>query len=603
MFLTIGLGSLGLLGLFVKFVIAAVLMVAATALFKPSIRQVKKLGRHFLALPALRMPALPAPVEEAPALVAPAQKEAPALVAPAQKEAPALVAPAQKEAPALVAPPPEERKARIIRETLAKFNVPVELIHVFTGPRLKQYCFKRGKRKKPVKLSEITELMGELTFALGESIRMEMANYRGSPYVGIELANDKPTTVMLADVLEGSEKGLTVALGCDVVGNPVTADISEMPHALVAGATGSGKSVFVNGIIASLLLRLGPDQLRFLMIDPKMVELVPYEGIPHLVKPVITDMSKAIEALTWAVGEMERRYHVLAQMGQRHLKGYNEWASRNDAKTLPYIVIVIDELADLMMVAGDQVEALICRIAQKARAIGIHLILATQRPSVDVVTGLIKANVPTRVAFTVTSQVDSRTILDEGGAKSLLGRGDMLYLGSDTARVQRLQGCFVGDEELEELINYWRGEPVVEPLADILSLSPKIAQNEPKSAGEPVRTTIEPVNEPVRQAAEPLNEPVRQAAEPLNEPVRQAAEPLNEPVRQVELPFALPPGLDTPDKIVYWSKAQNWDYIFIIAALLKSFPKISANASARLIGGTTAVIKAEVKRQKELRNV
>ncbi|MGH2542073.1 MAG: FtsK/SpoIIIE domain-containing protein, partial [Ardenticatenaceae bacterium] len=225
------------------------------------------------------------------------------------------------------------------------------------------------------------------------------------------------------------------------------------------GATGTGKSVCVNTIIASLLFNLGPDRLRLLMIDPKMVELIPFNGIPHLIAPVVTDMERAVGALTWAMREMDRRYKLFSAAGKRNIDSYNHWMASKGEEPLPYIVIVIDELADLMMVAADQVERLVCRIAQMARATGIHLLLATQRPSVDVVTGLIKANIPARISFAVASQIDSRVILDTNGAEALLGRGDMLYQAPDSSKLQRLQGCFVSDQELTKIVTHWLRAP------------------------------------------------------------------------------------------------------------------------------------------------
>jgi S-DNA-T family DNA segregation ATPase FtsK/SpoIIIE len=309
-------------------------------------------------------------------------------------------------------------------------------------------------------VSAITSLADDLALALAaKSIRVE-APVPGRPYVGIELPNDNTELVTLHSVLTSEafkkiKSDLAVALGRDVSGNAVAADLSRMPHALIAGATGSGKSVCVNTIIASLLFNLRPEQLQLLMIDPKMVELMPYNGIPHLIAPVVTDMERVVGALTWALREMERRYKLFSQVGKRNHESYNKWAVQQGKEELPYIVIIIDELADLMMVAPDDVEQIICRIAQMARATGMHLILATQRPSVDVVTGLIKANVPTRISFAVASSTDSRVILDQTGSENLLGRGDMLYQASDSGKLQRLQGGFVSDQELHALVSHW----------------------------------------------------------------------------------------------------------------------------------------------------
>ena len=262
-----------------------------------------------------------------------------------------------------------------------------------------------------------------------------------------------------SDVFRKAKSPLTVALGRDIAGQPTVADIGKMPHGLIAGATGSGKSVCINSFIVSLLYKANPDQVKFLMIDPKVVELGVYNGIPHLLVPVVTDPRKAAGALGWAVTEMEKRYKLFADNNMRDLAGYNRLAEKTEGMLpMPHIVIIIDELADLMMVASNEVEDAICRIAQKARAAGMHLIIATQRPSVDVVTGLIKANVPTRIAFAVSSQIDSRTILDMGGAEKLMGRGDMLFYPVGAVKPKRVQGCFVSDEEVEAIVDFVKGD-------------------------------------------------------------------------------------------------------------------------------------------------
>ncbi|MER2261034.1 MAG: FtsK/SpoIIIE domain-containing protein, partial [Psychrobacillus sp.] len=266
--------------------------------------------------------------------------------------------------------------------------------------------------------------------------------------------------VLNTKVFKESDSPLESALGLDLTGKPVTIDLRKMPHGLIAGATGSGKSVFINSLLVSLLYKATPDELKLLLIDPKMVELAPFNHIPHLVSPVITDVKAATAALKWAVEEMERRYQLFAHIGVRDISRYNTLATekRQFAQKLPYLVIVIDELADLMMMAPTEVEDAICRIAQKARACGIHLVLATQRPSVDVITGLIKANIPTRIAFSVSSQIDSRTILDQQGAERLLGRGDMLYQGNGMSSPVRIQGTYVTDEEIESVIEFARSQ-------------------------------------------------------------------------------------------------------------------------------------------------
>ena len=313
-----------------------------------------------------------------------------------------------------------------------------------------------------MRVSKITNLSNDLALALAAApIRIE-APIPGRPYVGIEVPNVTKSVVTLRSAMETPafqlKKGiLKIALGRDVAGQAVVADLAALPHLLIAGATGSGKSVCINAVVASLLCKHTPDTLRLLMIDPKMVELVNYQGIPHLLAPVVTEFERVVGVLSWATREMDRRYKALSKVGARNIVGYNKKIADTEEKPLPYIVIIIDELADLMMMAPDDVERAITRIAQMARAVGIHLILATQRPSVDVVTGLIKANFPARVAFAVSSQIDSRVILDTPGAERLLGQGDMLYMAPDSAKLQRLQGVFVSETELEKLIKFWGG--------------------------------------------------------------------------------------------------------------------------------------------------
>jgi S-DNA-T family DNA segregation ATPase FtsK/SpoIIIE len=307
-----------------------------------------------------------------------------------------------------------------------------------------------------VKLTKITALENNLALDLAAtSIRME-APIPGKRAVGIEVPNIKGATVRLSNILQSREwteekSPLTFAIGKDIAGKPVVADLARMPHMLVAGQTGSGKSVMINDILTSLLYRNTPAELKLILVDPKTVELTPYNDIPHLLTPVITEPEKCISALKWAVAEMERRYRTLAEQKKRNIAEYNMIKTE---ESMPYIVIVIDELADLMMMAARDVEALIVRIAQKARAVGIHLILATQRPSVDVITGLIKANVPARIAFTTASQVDSRTIIDQMGAEKLLGRGDMLLLTSDMPKPKRVQAAFISDDETVKVTGF-----------------------------------------------------------------------------------------------------------------------------------------------------
>ncbi|MEB1807840.1 MAG: DNA translocase FtsK [Bacillaceae bacterium] len=347
-------------------------------------------------------------------------------------------------------------QGEILESTLQNFNVSAKVIHVTKGPSVTRFEIQPAPG---VKVSKITSLTDDIKLCLAaKDIRME-APIPGKHAIGIEVPNMKSDPVFLREILRRGEfqKGsaLTVALGLDISGHPIVTDLAKMPHGLVAGATGSGKSVCINSILVSLLYKATPDQVKLLLVDPKMVELAPYNELPHLVTPVITDAKQATAALKWVVAEMERRYELFSQRGVRDIGRYNDLYSEAPAKpALPYIVVVIDELADLMMVSPQDVEEAICRIAQKARACGIHLLLATQRPSVDVITGLIKANVPTRIAFSVSSQVDSRTIIDMNGAERLLGKGDMLFHENGTAKPVRVQGTFVSDEEIERVIEF-----------------------------------------------------------------------------------------------------------------------------------------------------
>jgi len=348
-----------------------------------------------------------------------------------------------------------EGNARVIKETLRNFSIDVEMEGANIGPRVTQYTL---KPPTGVKLTKITALENNLALDLAAtSIRME-APIPGKRAVGIEVPNVKPAIVRLSSIFQSrewaeSDSLLTFAIGKDIVGKPVVADLAKMPHLLVAGQTGSGKSVMINDILASLLYRNSPSTLKLILVDPKQVELTPYNDLPHLLTPVINEPEKTISALKWAVAEMERRLRTMAGVGKRNIDEYN---ALKDTDNMPFIVIVIDELSDLMMMAARDVEALIVRIAQKARAAGIHLILATQRPSVDVITGLIKANVPGRIAFTTQSQVDSRTIIDQQGANKLLGRGDMLLLTSDMPAPKRVQAAFVSDSETHKVNDFIR---------------------------------------------------------------------------------------------------------------------------------------------------
>lgn len=357
--------------------------------------------------------------------------------------------------------------AVIIQETLKNFGIEVEMGEVRVGPTVTQFSFKPARG---VKLTRITALSNDLALALAaHPIRIE-APIPGKSLVGVEVPNQKVAMVSLRELLESPEfkqrqHGMMVALGKDVSGKVSLADLPKMPHLLVAGTTGSGKTVGINTIILSLLYQNTPDTLRFIMVDPKRVELTLYNGIPHLLTPVITDAVKTVNALKWAIGEMERRFDRLAAAGKRDIGSYN----KSSTEPLPYIVFVVDELADLMAMAGKEIEAGIIRLAQMARAVGIHLVVATQRPSVEVITGLMKANIPTRMAFAVASVVDSRTILDSPGADKLLGRGDMLLLTPDLSQPRRLQGAFVSEEEMKRVVDFLKGDEPPEYDESIIS--------------------------------------------------------------------------------------------------------------------------------------
>jgi len=345
--------------------------------------------------------------------------------------------------------------AQAIHDTFENFNIEVEMEGANIGPRVTQYTL---KPPTGVKLTKITALENNLALDLAaHSIRME-APIPGKRAVGIEVPNVKAATVRVSSILLSPEwqkhsGPLEIAIGKDISGSAVVADLDKMPHVLVAGQTGSGKSVMINTILTSLLYKNSPADLKLILVDPKQVELKPYDEIPHLLTPVITEPEKCISALKWAVAEMERRYRALSEAGKRDIAGYN---TLKKEEGMPYIVIVIDELADLMMMAARDVEALIVRIAQKARAVGIHLVLATQRPSVDVITGLIKANVPARIAFKTTSQVDSRTIIDQVGAEKLLGGGDMLLTTADAPKPRRIQGALIAEDETAKVTDFIR---------------------------------------------------------------------------------------------------------------------------------------------------
>lgn len=361
------------------------------------------------------------------------------------------------------------KQARTIEDTLTSLGAPVKVLETNTGPVVVQFGVEplfidlRGGKRTKVKVSKIASLADDLALALSaRSIRIE-APIPGKGLVGIEVPNIEPSVVALRDVLESRAfaklKGsLRMGLGQDVSGQAVAADLRVMPHLLIAGTTGSGKSVCVNAIIAALILQNTPETLRMMMVDPKRVELTQYNGIPHLLTPVIVDVDRVVPALRWVMREMDTRYRRFAKVGARNIEDFNRRAGKkgSEDEAIPYIVVIVDELADLMMQSPEETERVLCRLAQMARATGIHLIVATQRPSVNVVTGLIKANFPARIAFAVASSVDSRVILDMPGAERLLGRGDMLFMPPDAGQPLRLQGTFVSDRELDRLIQHWR---------------------------------------------------------------------------------------------------------------------------------------------------
>jgi len=345
-------------------------------------------------------------------------------------------------------------KAKFLEEILENFNIDAKVISISKGPAITRYEI---QLKPGTKMSKITNLSDDIALNLATQ-QVRIAAVPGKAAVGIEVPNDKTSLVTLREVLEteqfeNNDAKLSVGLGKNIAGTPIIADLGKMPHMLIAGATGSGKSVCVNTLITSILLNAKPDEVKFLMIDPKVVELNTYNGIPHLILPVVTDPKKASVALNWAVQEMTRRYNAFAEHGVRDIKGFNKRFGEDKTLFMPQIVVIIDELADLMMVAPNQVEDAICRLAQMARAAGIHLIVATQRPSVDVITGVIKANIPSRVAFAVSSAIDSRTIIDMSGAEKLLGKGDMLYYPVGSSKPQRVQGAFISDEEVESIVD------------------------------------------------------------------------------------------------------------------------------------------------------
>ncbi|MBI4186410.1 MAG: DNA translocase FtsK [Chloroflexi bacterium] len=532
-------GALRVVGL----LMAGVVLVAPRGCFRLLKKLLSRLVRLVIGRPARRPPrpapsrkeAMPAAVVEAPPPGAPETKPAVPASAPAQTQQ-ELRQVAQEvwrkygESSAVVIVdgwrlPPIDildksidtefgqadnmQRAKLIEEAMASYGVEAKVVQVNAGPTVTQFGVEPGWERKTreikekdkdgnvrvrveevsktrVKVDKITGLANDLALALAaSSIRIE-APVPGKSVVGIEVPNTVSSVVSLRGVIETSvfqkleaRSKMALALGKGAGGEAVAADLAKMPHLLIAGATGSGKTVCLNTIICCLLLHNTPNDARFFMVDPKRVELTPYNGIAHLAAPVIVDTSKALSTLRWLNQEMDKRYQELSKTGARNIESYNK--TRQGAERMPYLVLVIDELADLMMAGFDEVEHILCRLAQLARATGIHLVVATQRPSVDVITGLIKANFPTRISFAVTSQVDSRTILDMAGAEKLLGRGDMLYMPTEAAKPKRLQGCLVSDAEIERLVYFWgnqRREETAELKIDGLVTSPTDTRRE-----------------------------------------------------------------------------------------------------------------------------
>lgn len=399
-----------------------------------------------------------------------------------------------------------EGRARLIEETLASFGAPSQVVEINRGPAITQFGVEplfvetRNGRTR-VRVSKIVSLSDDLALALAAPRIRIQAPVPGRSYLGIEVPNTEMTLVTLREILEmdsfaRNRKMLSFALGRDVSGHPIGADLAGMPHLLIAGTTGSGKSVCVNTILTCLLLYNTPDDIRMVLVDPKRVELTNYNGVPHLLAPVVVEMERVLGALQWMTREMDRRYHTFAQVGARNIADYNARMKAQGQKKLPYLVIVIDELADLMMIAPDETERTITRLAQLARATGIHMVLATQRPSVDVVTGLIKANFPARIAFAVSSNTDSRVILDQPGAERLLGRGDMLYQAPDAPAPVRLQGVFVSDHEIHRLVEFWRGQNTqaipITPGGPVDSVPSNLPMKQAPLFGEDITATAEP---------------------------------------------------------------------------------------------------------------
>ena len=418
-----------------------------------------------------------------------------------------------------------QQRAKLIEETLRSYGVDAQVVEINAGPTVTQFgvepgwdikykevkqkdangkveVFKEEVSRTRVKVERINSLSNDMALALAApTIRIE-APVPGKSFVGVEVPNIISDMVSLRGVVETpsfqklvSKTKMAIALGKGAGGESIAADLTKMPHLLIAGATGSGKTVCLNTIVCCLIMNNTPNEIRFILIDPKRVELVQYNSIPHLATPVIVETSKALSALRWLCQEMDERYKKFAASGARHIEGYNKNKSGTDK--MPYLVLVIDELADLMMAGFDEVETNLCRLAQLARATGIHLVVATQRPSVDVVTGLIKANFPTRISFAVTSQVDSRTILDGVGAEKLLGKGDMLYMPTDAAKPKRLQGCFMSDAEIERVVYFWGSQKAETP--DKLKMETLIATTPAGTiGGHPIDSLLEQAKELAR---------------------------------------------------------------------------------------------------------
>lgn len=472
---------------------------------KPDLTSLRREPAAPKTQPTINPPSVPAEPERAPA---PASGARPTLgTKPPMKTATAsqtILTPrnrARRKAPALPAldildiaseakygETDANRKARLIEETLANFGIPAKVIEIHAGPTVTQFGLEPGfierrgsdgqMRPRKVSVNRIAALQHDLELALAVApIRIETP-VPGKPIVGIEVPNQSVSVVSLRGVMEADafknkrkKNPLTIALGRDVSGASSVADLGSMPHLLIAGATGSGKSVCINAIIACLLFDNSPDDLRLIMVDPKRVELVNFNDIPHLLGPVVVNMEEVVPCLRWLTREMDNRFTLFAKEKVRNIDAFNEKMNKTNGDTMPYIVALIDELADLMLASPEETEKLLTRLAQMARATGIHLVIATQRPSVDVVTGLIKANFPSRISFAVTSSVDSRVVLDTMGAEKLLGKGDMLYMASDSSKLMRLQGCFVSDDELARLVHFWRDKAITD-LRDIARDAP-----------------------------------------------------------------------------------------------------------------------------------